>query len=302
MTDRDPRDRRKTLATLQPSFVMPELDITHSSWLGKSFPLIDILRHPATLWPPSGRSRSISGFIFKLETLFLLYSQKKNPWLSEALNIQVFVCVCQEALALLAFLPGAYTSLSFLKVKTHVLVLGGNRGCSPSSASALDLPAFASAEKYNHAAHKTNEISLRYANSNHIFLSLFLCRVLPAATGLGAHLGGGRGHSVACRASPTLALHTKRGVLIWCACKQHYRWKRFRRCLASINPICVLTHFKCACHCTHEMRETLRWSNGCNISKDFSGHTKEMSSLRDLHSVKRKAAELKTLAIERLIW
>lgn len=70
--------------------------------------------------------------------------------------------------------------------------------------------------------------------------------------------------------------------LILCICKQHYRWKRFRRCLANINPICVLTHFKCACRCTHEMRETLRRSNGCNtnISKDFSGHTKGMSSLR----------------------
>lgn len=41
----------------------------------------------------------------------------------------------------------------------------------------------------------------------------------------------------------------------WCICKQHYRWKRLRRCLASINPICVLTHFKCARRCTHEMRE-----------------------------------------------
>lgn len=40
MGDRDPRDRHKTLATLRPSFVMPELDITHSSWLGNSFPLL----------------------------------------------------------------------------------------------------------------------------------------------------------------------------------------------------------------------------------------------------------------------
>lgn len=76
----------------------------------------------------------------------------------------------------------------------------------------------------------------------------------------------------------------------WCICKQHYRWKRLRRCLASINPICVLTHFKCARRCTHEMRETLQRSNGCKITQDFSRHTKEMSSQRDLHSVKRKTA------------
>lgn len=53
MGDKDPRGRHKTLATLQPSFVMPELDITHSSWLGKSFPLIDTLRHNPALWPQS---------------------------------------------------------------------------------------------------------------------------------------------------------------------------------------------------------------------------------------------------------
>lgn len=39
MRDKDPRDCHKTLETLQPSFVMPELDISHSSWLGKSLSL-----------------------------------------------------------------------------------------------------------------------------------------------------------------------------------------------------------------------------------------------------------------------
>lgn len=57
--------------------------------------------------------------------------------------------------------------------------------------------------------------------------------------------------------------------LIWCICKQHYRWKRFRRCLASINPICVLTHFRRACRCTHEMRGT---QMDATFSKDFGGH------------------------------
>lgn len=138
-------------------------------------------------------------------------------------------------------------------------------------------------------------------------LSLFLSPIQSQKAGGACVCGGGGVHSGACKASPTLALHIKRRLLqlrrlIWCACKQRYRWKCFRRCLASINPICVLSHFQCTCHCTHEMRETLRRSNGCNISKDFSGRTKEMSSLRDLHSATRKAAGLlKTLAIERLI-
>lgn len=65
MGDKDPRDRHKTLATLQPSFVMPELDITHPSWLGKCSPLIDILRHNPALWPQSALSK------IRFQVLFL---------------------------------------------------------------------------------------------------------------------------------------------------------------------------------------------------------------------------------------
>lgn len=71
MGDKDPRGRHKTLATLQPSFVMPELDITHSSWLGKSFPLIDTLRHNPALWPQSAHPEtSFLDLIFFFTAMF----------------------------------------------------------------------------------------------------------------------------------------------------------------------------------------------------------------------------------------
>lgn len=79
MGDKDPRDRHKTLATLQPSFVMPELDITHSSWLGKSFPLIGILRHNPALWPQSACSKiSFQVLFLSLEHYVLVHCRKKE--------------------------------------------------------------------------------------------------------------------------------------------------------------------------------------------------------------------------------
>ncbi len=64
MRDKDPGDRHKTLATLQASFVMPELDITHSSWLGKSFSLIDTSHHNPALWPQSAHKKHVFQILF----------------------------------------------------------------------------------------------------------------------------------------------------------------------------------------------------------------------------------------------
>lgn len=211
------------------------------------------------------------------------------------------VCLC---------VSGSFSSASFsawrihkfelFKVKTHVLArcrvaTEAARHHPHLHCTSLNLPAQKARIKQ-----PTKQMRFPYIRQTVItfpMLSLFLCRVLPQPEPESwGCIWGGSQCSLQGLPYVSSAYKERRSLqlrrLIWCVCKQRYRWKRFRRCLASINPICVLTHFKCACHCTHEMRETLRWSNGCNISKDFSGHTKEMSSLRDLHSVKRKAGGL----------
>lgn len=94
MGDKDPWDRHKTLATLQPSFVMPELDITHSSWLGKSFPLIDILRHNPTSWPQSVSKNSFQ-ILFLQICIFKLYKKAKEPLTCHSFR-RMWVFTCQR--------------------------------------------------------------------------------------------------------------------------------------------------------------------------------------------------------------
>lgn len=130
MGDKDPRDRHKTLATLQPSFVMPELDITHSSWLGKSFPLIDILRHNPALWPQSALSKAgFSHFIFVLclehDGVFLSRARKESLTCHSFRQMFTLLCASEKMLQklylkkifFLSSLSYSNTSLRFSKSK-----------------------------------------------------------------------------------------------------------------------------------------------------------------------------------------
>lgn len=179
--------------------------------------------------------------------------------------------MCQEASAPLAFLPGACASWSFSKSKRAswcwVATEAARRHphLHPTSIQ-QSLPA-----QKGTIRQPAKQMRFPYIRQTLItfpMLSLFLCRVLPQPEpkklgwGWGGHLGEGSECSLQGLPSFSSAYRGRRsfrlGRLIWCVCKRHYRWKGFRRCLASINPICVLTHFKRACRCTHEMRETPR--------------------------------------------
>lgn len=85
MGDKDPWECHKTLATLQASFVMPKLDITHSSWLGKSFLFIDVLRHNPALGPQTALSEAsfrVSFCILSVMQYFQTVRTEKNTSLA----------------------------------------------------------------------------------------------------------------------------------------------------------------------------------------------------------------------------
>lgn len=118
--------------------------------------------------------------------------------------------MCQEALALLAFLPGAYTSLSFSKSKRTSscwVATEAARRHPHLHCTSLNLPAQKGTIKQ-----PTKQMRFPYIRQTVItfpMLSLFLCRNRSQKAGSAWGWGG---HSVACKASRTLALHTKRGV------------------------------------------------------------------------------------------
>ena len=150
MGDKDPRDCHKILATLQPSFVMPELDTTRSSWSGHSFPSIDILHHNPALWPQSAFSKT------GLRLLFLVMF---------SLQDDMYATIIKDLFSIIFFLHVLQQVLGEVKVKALFLRLGGNSDCLHLHICIVFFfffffLKFSSAERRNQTANKTNEIYL----------------------------------------------------------------------------------------------------------------------------------------------